>query len=127
MATGLTLVSLADGKNFWDQGGACKTNILQAKSLQLLKVRTKTVRVWDFPKETIVIECGECKRFGRYSKARFVELYGGSTQLPDALDHLNAPRIPRPLGRGGSGASFRCCFTYSAMTDSGAPPHEPAK
>jgi len=98
MATGLTLVSLADGKNFWGQGGACKTNILQAKSLQLLKVRAKTVRVWDFPKETIVIECGECKRFGRYSKARFVELYGGSTQLPDALDHLTKECPKRSKG-----------------------------
>jgi hypothetical protein len=37
------------------------------------------------------------------------------------------------FGRGGPGvqageeASFRCERTYSAMTDSGAPPHEAAK
>lgn len=43
------------------------------------------MRVWDYPKDPVVIGCKACGRRGKYSKARFVELVGGSTQLADAL------------------------------------------
>jgi hypothetical protein len=48
------------------------------------------MRVWDYPKETVVIACDECGRRGRYSKARFVELVGGNTHLANALEQIAA-------------------------------------
>lgn len=43
------------------------------------------MRVWDYPKEVVVVRCDACKREGRYSKSRFIEIVGRDTKLPDAL------------------------------------------
>lgn len=43
------------------------------------------MRSWDYPFDPVVIECRRCKRLGRYSKARFLELVGRDTSLPNAL------------------------------------------
>lgn len=43
------------------------------------------MRAWDYPFDTVVVQCEPCKREGRYSKARFIELVGRHTALPDAL------------------------------------------
>jgi len=46
------------------------------------------VQARDFPLPTIEIACDHCGRFGRYSKARFVDLVGEETELPQALEQL---------------------------------------
>lgn len=43
------------------------------------------MRAWDYPKDPVIIACAECNRLGKYPKARFIELVGGGTSLPDAL------------------------------------------
>ncbi|WP_298938271.1 hypothetical protein [uncultured Ruegeria sp.] len=43
------------------------------------------MRVWDYPFDTVQIDCETCGWFGKYSKKRFVELVGADTTLPDAL------------------------------------------
>ncbi len=44
----------------------------------------------DWPLETVEIACKHCGRFGRYSKARFVELVGADTDLTIARRKLAA-------------------------------------
>ena len=43
------------------------------------------LHAWDYPKDMVIVTCDRCKRRGRYPKARFVELVGSGTSLPDAL------------------------------------------
>jgi hypothetical protein len=47
------------------------------------------MRAFDFPYETVEINCSVCGRFGRYSKQRFIELVGANTSLPTALDVIS--------------------------------------
>lgn len=58
------------------------------------------MRAWDYPGETVVIRCDRCKREGRYSKIRFIELVGGNTHLPSALGIIakDCPRANKPSG-----------------------------
>lgn len=42
------------------------------------------MRSWDYPYDPVIIACKKCGRSGRYSKARFLELVGENTPLPDA-------------------------------------------
>jgi hypothetical protein len=56
--------------------------------------RTTAMRAWDYPKETVAVACPECQRFGRYPKARFIELVGSGTSLSNALRFL-AKDCPR--------------------------------
>jgi hypothetical protein len=39
----------------------------------------------DYPHDVVEIECGHCGRYGKYSKARFCELVGAGSELPQAL------------------------------------------
>ena len=43
------------------------------------------MRAWDFPFDLVRISCETCDRHGQYPKARFIELVGANTSLPDAL------------------------------------------
>lgn len=57
-----------------------------------------TMRAWDYPHATVVVRCTECKREGRYSKSRFLELVGRDTSLPKALGIIagDCPRANKP-------------------------------
>ena len=42
-------------------------------------------KIGSFPTDPIEIECKECDRYGRYSKATLIEKYGDDVLLPDLL------------------------------------------
>ena len=42
------------------------------------------MRAWDYPYDPVIIACKKCGRSGCYSKARFLELVGENTPLPNA-------------------------------------------
>ena len=67
------------------------------------------MRVWDYPKDTVVIACDKCGRRGRYSKARFIELVGGDTNLTVALEQIAAD-CPRQAAA--SKMSIEGCKAY---------------
>ncbi|MBU3033636.1 hypothetical protein [Tritonibacter mobilis] len=51
------------------------------------------MRIKDYPLPTVEIACKHCKRRGRYSLDRFVEIVGGETLLPWAL-HIISQDCP---------------------------------
>ncbi len=67
------------------------------------------VRVWDYPFDTVRIDCETCGRFGNYSKERFVEMVGANTTLPDALKII-AKDCPRE--KSGLALHNRCGVGY---------------
>ena len=62
------------------------------------------MRVWDYPKDTVVIACDDCGRRGRNSKARFVELVGGAMQLMVSPGSCNR----NPQGNFANFELYRC-------------------
>lgn len=57
---------------------------------------TRTMRAFDYPYDPVVLACTRCDRYGRYSKARFIELVGANTQLPEARFKIAAGCPNRP-------------------------------
>ena len=56
------------------------------------------MRAWDYPFETVTVQCDLCKRTGRYSKERFLEIVGADTPLPSTLGIIagDCPRANKP-------------------------------
>lgn len=56
------------------------------------------MRAWDYPGNKVVVACDLCARRGEYTKARFVELVGGDTPLPQALGIIakDCPKANQP-------------------------------
>ena len=49
-------------------------------------IRSRSLpNIGSFPTDPIDIECKECGRHGRYSKATLIEKYGDDVVLPDLL------------------------------------------
>jgi hypothetical protein len=76
------------------------------------------MRAFDFPYETVEVSCPVCGRYGRYSKARFCEIVGASTALPNALGII-AKDCPedRPSPRNLAG---RCRVGFPQLAQAGA-------
>ena len=60
------------------------------------------MRAWDYPHDPVIISCVTCKRRGQYTKARFIEIVGRNTSLPDALRIIakDCPKNTDPRGIG---------------------------
>ncbi|EEE35125.1 hypothetical protein RKLH11_4297 [Rhodobacteraceae bacterium KLH11] len=71
------------------------------------------MRVWDYPFDTVRIDCETCGRFGKYSKKQFLELVGAGTPLPAAL-RIIAKDCPRE--QGGLALHDRCGVGYPDMS-----------
>ena len=68
------------------------------------------MRSWDYSHDMVCIACRKCGRAGRYSKARFLELVGRNTTLPEALAIIAADCPDRPKFPGG--IHSRCGVYY---------------
>ena len=71
------------------------------------------VRVWDYPFDTVRIDCKTCGRFGQYSKKQFVQLVGANTTLPNALKII-AKDCPRK--KSGLDLHNRCGVGYPDLS-----------
>ena len=60
------------------------------------------MRTWDYPHDPVIISCASSKRRGQYTKARFIEIVGKNTSLPDALCIIakDCPKNTDPRGIG---------------------------
>ncbi|HBN31648.1 MAG TPA: hypothetical protein DD416_10615 [Rhodobacteraceae bacterium] len=78
------------------------------------------MRAFDFPYEVVEVSCPECGRHGRYSKARFCEIVGRDTQLPNALAIMAKDcEHPRPSV---SNINGRCRVNYPQLANLNADP-----
>lgn len=71
------------------------------------------MRAWDYPKDRVVVACFQCRRRGEYTKARFLEIVGRDTALPDAL-RIIAQDCPK-AGKGANILHDRCQAHYPEL------------
>lgn len=75
------------------------------------------MRAWDYPLDIVRLKCEKCGRYGQYSKARFIELVGADTSLPEARYKI-AKDCPRE--KSGIAMHNRCGVSYPDLSKLGS-------